>query len=125
QRLDFLAAREQPQRIAQPLNDGTGRKDRAFDGEGDAPANAPGDRADQLAAGAHQALTGIGHQKRAGTEGALGITGTQTGLTEQSSLLIARDAADGQRLAVHDRIGPTEVPGAVAHLRQAARRYGE
>ena len=105
---------DEPQLVPQPLNCRPRHENRAFQGVGDLPVQAPGDGGDQAVLAEHGLFAGIHQHKAAGAVGIFGFSGLEAGLAEQRRLLVSRRPRDGngrakklrQRLAVNTAAGP-------------------
>src|SRR6185312_7666513 len=101
--------------VAQPLNRGAGDEQRALERVSAFAIELVGDGREQAVVRGDALQPGVEHGKAAGAVGGLDHARLEAAVTDGRRLLIAGDAANGDRTA--EQIGRPEVGSAVAHLR--------
>ena len=119
----FRRAVDDLQLVPQPLHRGAGHENAALQGVAGAPAEAPGDGGQQALVDRAGIVAVVHQHERPGSVGILDHAGSEASLPEEGALLIADDAADGQRGAVEAGRGSgAEIAAGIPYLRQQARR---
>ena len=122
QRLDLGRRADDAQAVAQPLDQGAGGEDAAFEQVIGLPVATPGHRTEQPVPGGHGRTTGIDRQETSGAVGVLGHARLEAGLAERRRLLITRDARNRDRLAQQGGVGLADHGRRIDHLGQDGRR---
>ena len=103
QRLALGRGRDQPERVAQPLDQAAGDEHRAFERISALAAQLPRDRGQQPVARDRRLVAGMGEHEGAGAVGRLGLARAEAGLADRRRLLVAGHAAERDRRAEQRR----------------------
>ena len=114
---------DEPQLVAQPLDDCTADKNRALERILHAPAEADRDRGNKPVHAFHRRLACVHEQKAACAVGVFRIAGCKAALTEQRRLLVACNARDRHLHALN--VARAVDLGGIAHRRQHRGRNSE
>ena len=93
------------QAVAEPLHDGAGDEDRAFQAIGDLVAEAPADRRDQAVLRGDRFVARVQQQEAARAVGVLRAARLEAGLAEGGRLLVADERGDRNALAEEGAVG--------------------
>ena len=92
--LSFGCVGDYAEAVAQPLDGGAGHENRSFKRIAGRAGFGAGQSQQQTLWWGYRSRTHVAQQKTAGTVGILGLSGVETALAEECSLLVAGDARD-------------------------------
>ena len=103
---------DEAQLVPDPLDHRAPHKDGALQGVLHLPVQADCNGGQQAVVAAVEPLAGVHQQETAGAVGVFGLAGREAGLAEQSGLLVAGDAGDGdlRTLEFYRAVDPAGVP---------------
>src|SRR5690606_34777675 len=89
---DFGGGLDYSETVAEPLDEGTGDEDAAFESVFDFRADFPGDGGDESVLRKDRFFTGVHEDEAAGAVGVFGESGSAAGLAEKGGVLVAGDS---------------------------------
>ncbi len=125
ERLDLVGPTDQPEPVAQPLDDRAADEDTALERVVDPRADLPGDRRDEAVVRFDRRAARVHHEKAPGAVGVLDHPGPHAHLAEQGGVLVARDAGQRDRRGEQRGMGHPVDLGRGPHLGQQGARNRE